>query len=110
MPADIVECTYLIARTAGDDDVQPDLFEQLIGPVIWDFADVTRMEPGLAPEMLHLKVVHPLVGIALGRYFGKRRKAFRIHRSVHFVAERLKSRVVKLRVQIAIFPCSFLSA
>src|SRR3546814_17274568 len=23
MPADIVECTYLIARTAGDDDVQP---------------------------------------------------------------------------------------
>src|SRR3546814_9003988 len=56
MPADIVECTYLIARTAGDDDVQPDLFEQLIGPVIWDFADVTRMEPGLAPEMLHLQV------------------------------------------------------
>src|SRR3546814_17668754 len=75
MPADIVECTYLTARTAGDDDCQPDLCEQLIGPVSWDFADVKRMEPGLAPEMLHLQVVHPLVGIARGRYFGKRRKA-----------------------------------
>src|SRR3546814_10195441 len=69
------------------------LFEQLIGPVIWDFADVTRMEPGLAPEMLHLQVVHPLVGIARGRYFGKRRKAFRIARAVQFVADRLIDRV-----------------
>src|SRR3546814_2641122 len=110
MPADIVECTYLIARTAGDDDVQPDLFEQLIGPVIWDFADVTRMEPGLAPEMLHLQVVHPLVGIARGRYFGKRRKAFRIARAVQFVADRLIDRVVKLRGHIALLPIVLLSA
>src|SRR3546814_10268301 len=68
------------------------------------------MEPGLAPEMLHLQVVHPLVGIARGRYFGKRRKAFRIARAVQFVADRLIDRVVKLRGHIALLPIVLLSA
>ena len=78
MAADVVEGADVTIESATDDNGEPELFEEFVGALPGQLADVPRVEPGFLPHVLHLECIECRIGVAPGGHLGQGGKTFGI--------------------------------